>query len=74
MKSLMKILIRFYQKYLSPARFGVNTCRFMPSCSTYMYESIDRFGCVKGVYLGIWRLFRCNPFSHGGYDPVPVRR
>ena len=48
-------------------------CRYEPSCSTYAVESVGRFGAVRGVLLAGWRLLRCNPFSHGGFDPVPER-
>jgi uncharacterized protein len=70
MKTLMLSLIKFYQKFLSPRNFGMNTCRFVPSCSEYMYQSIQKFGCFRGVGMGVLRLFRCNPFSEGGFDPV----
>ena len=62
-------LIRWYQQGISAQRpFPI--CRFTPSCSQYMLEALQRFG-LKGRLLGSWRLLRCQPFSHGGYDPVP---
>jgi putative membrane protein insertion efficiency factor len=64
------VLIRFYQKFISPALPG-NTCRFYPSCSHYGYQAIYKFGAIKGLYLAISRIIRCNPFNEGGYDPVP---
>ena len=64
------VMIRIYQKIISPALPG-NTCRFYPSCSHYGYQAIYKFGALKGLYLAINRIFRCNPFNEGGYDPVP---
>lgn len=69
MKSLALGLIGFYQRRISG---GLPPgCRFQPTCSHYGYEAIDRHGLAKGVLLTFWRLARCNPFSRGGYDPVP---
>ena len=62
-------LIRWYQQGISAQR-PFRVCRFTPSCSQYMLEALQRFG-LKGILLGSWRLLRCQPFSHGGYDPVP---
>ena len=46
------------------------SCRFEPSCSHYTYESVEKHGVLKGSFLGLWRIIRCNPLSKGGYDPV----
>lgn len=62
-------LIRWYQQGIS-AQQPFRVCRFTPSCSQYMLEALQRFG-LKGILLGSWRLLRCQPFSRGGYDPVP---
>ncbi|AFG35333.1 membrane protein insertion efficiency factor YidD [Fervidobacterium pennivorans subsp. shakshaketiis] len=62
-------IIRFYQKYISPLK--PPTCRFEPTCSTYTYQAVERFGVFKGFLLGFWRILRCNPLSKGGFDPVP---
>ena len=62
-------LIRWYQQGISVQR-PFRVCRFTPSCSQYMLEALQRFG-LKGILLGSWRLLRCQPFSRGGYDPVP---
>ena len=62
-------LIGTYQRYLSPL-LGSN-CRFYPSCSSYAREAITRFGLMRGGWLTFRRLARCQPFSRGGYDPVP---
>lgn len=63
------LVIRGYQFALSPL-LG-RSCRFYPSCSHYTYEAVSRYGWIKGGYLGIRRILRCNPFVRGGYDPVP---
>jgi putative membrane protein insertion efficiency factor len=63
-------LIRFYQILISPA-LPAGTCRFTPTCSHYSYQAIARHGAIKGLGLSIWRILRCQPFSRGGYDPVP---
>jgi len=61
--------IRFYQRRISA---GLPPgCRFQPTCSHYGYEAIERHGFLRGAGLTVWRLFRCNPFNRGGYDPVP---
>lgn len=70
MKKFLLILIKIYKKFLSPANFGINTCRFTPSCADYTYDAIQRYGAFKGTYMGMKRVIRCNPFSKGGYDPV----
>lgn len=69
MKKIILLLIRFYQKYISI--FLGKNCRFIPTCSAYTYESIERFGVLKGVFLGIKRILKCHPWHPGGFDPVP---
>ena len=71
MKRLLVTLIRAYRRFLSPAL--PRRCRYEPSCSVYALTAIRRFGAVRGGLLGGWRLLRCNPFSNGGFDPVPER-
>jgi len=69
-----KILIAFikvYQYTLSPL-LGPR-CRYYPSCSNYAVEALREHGALRGLGLAAWRLLRCNPFSNGGYDPVPPR-
>ena len=61
--------IHQYQKYLSPIK--TTRCPYYPTCSNYALEAIGKYGAIKGGILAGWRLLRCNPFSHGGYDPVP---
>ncbi len=68
-KRILISLVRMYQLLLSPL-FGAS-CRFQPTCSHYMIESIDRFGVLHGTWLGIKRLSRCHPWHKGGLDPVP---
>ncbi|MFQ5879899.1 MAG: membrane protein insertion efficiency factor YidD [Dehalococcoidia bacterium] len=71
MKRLALAAIRFYQRRISPG--SPPACRYQPTCSHYGYEAIDRHGILRGGLLTAWRLLRCNPFSRGGYDPVPHR-
>ncbi|MGT2801338.1 hypothetical protein SAMN02910293_00940 [Streptococcus henryi] len=68
MKKILIGLVRFYQKYISPA--FPPSCRYRPSCSAYMIEAIEKHG-VKGVLMGIARILRCHPLVEGGEDPVP---
>ena len=69
MKKILIAGIRFYQKYLSPMKR--TNCPYIPSCSQYGLEAIERHGAWKGSLLAVWRILRCNPFSKGGFDPVP---
>ena len=62
-------MIRFYQRYISPRTSPC--CRFYPTCSQYGIEAISRFGAIKGGFMTLWRILRCNPFVAGGVDPVP---
>lgn len=71
MKRILLALISAYKRWLSPSM--PQRCRYEPSCSTYAAESVSRFGAGRGFLLASWRLLRCNPFSHGGFDPVPER-
>jgi hypothetical protein len=70
-KRALLFLIGAYQRLVSPAR--PRRCRYEPTCSAYATESVRRFGAIRGLTLATWRLLRCNPFSHGGFDPVPER-
>ena len=65
----MKILIRAYQRFLSPAL--PVACRFVPTCSDYAMEALERHGELRGGWLALRRILRCHPFGGHGYDPVP---
>ena len=72
LRSLVIAPIRVYQRVISPA-FG-NRCKYYPSCSEYAAQAVARFGILRGLALAGWRLLRCNPWSHGGFDPVDDQR
>jgi len=69
MRPLALALIRGYKKLLSP--FLGNHCRFFPTCSDYAYQAIEKYGTLKGLFLGTKRLCKCHPLHPGGIDPVP---
>jgi uncharacterized protein len=69
MKYLALLLIRLYQRALSPV-LGIH-CRFYPTCSAYTREAIEKYGFCQGAWLGVRRLLRCHPLHRGGFDPVP---
>lgn len=71
-RTLVVLILRFYQRCISPA-FGPR-CRYYPSCSEYAVQAVQRFGILRGLVLAGWRLLRCNPWSHGGVDPVEEQR
>ena len=68
MVRLVIFIVRIYQAILSPI-LGYQ-CRYVPTCSTYFIEALEKKGVVNGILLGSWRILRCHPFSKGGYDPV----
>jgi len=70
LKKIFIGLIKFYRKYISGLK-PYPTCKFTPTCSEYGLEAIEKYGAFKGGLLAIWRILRCNPFSKGGFDPVP---
>ena len=68
-KRILLWMVRFYRTSISPMHRPC--CRFIPTCSQYAMEAIEKYGAVKGGYLAIRRILRCNPCHKGGYDPVP---
>ena len=72
MKKIILLLIKLYQKYISI--FLGKNCRFYPTCSAYTYEAIEKFGIIKGIFLGIKRIIKCHPFHPGGYDKKKKKR
>lgn len=78
MRQVVLSLIRFYQKHLS-FDTGIlkwlflteRTCRFEPRCSEYTYQAINKYGILRGAWLGLRRILKCSPWSAGGYDPIP---
>ena len=68
MQRTVLIVLKGYKRFLSPLL--PSACRYYPTCSEYMMNAVERYGCVKGIWLGIKRIGRCHPFHEGGYDPV----
>jgi len=68
MKFLVLDFLRFYKSWISP--FLPPSCRFTPSCSTYTMEAVEKYGAVRGSWMGFKRILRCQPFCKGGHDPV----
>lgn len=69
MKRAMLAMLRWYKRYISPMLRPA--CRYLPTCSEYAMQAIERYGALRGGWLALLRLLRCNPFFPGGYDPVP---
>ncbi|WP_210491092.1 membrane protein insertion efficiency factor YidD [Patulibacter sp. SYSU D01012] len=72
LRSLVIAPIRGYQRFISPAL--PRSCKYEPTCSQYAVEAVRTEGVLKGLVLASWRILRCNPWSHGGYDPVSAQR
>ena len=75
----MKVAVRIvqapivaYQRVISPAL--PRRCRYEPTCSAYAVQALQQFGILRGLVLATWRVLRCNPFNHGGYDPIEAQR
>ena len=68
MRAVLLAPIRFYQRFISPAL--PRRCKYLPTCSDYAIQAVRTYGPLRGLVLAGWRLLRCNPWSHGGYDPV----
>ena len=69
MRSVALLLLRFYKRFLSPLLPPM--CRFEPTCSVYTMQAVEKYGVLRGAWLGVRRLGRCHPFNPGGWDPVP---
>ncbi len=67
--NLLIELIKFYQKFISPLKIK-GSCRFYPTCSTYAIDALKKYGLLKGGFMAVKRILKCNPFNSGGYDPV----
>ncbi len=70
MKQVLRFALRGYQRFISPGL--PHSCRFVPTCSEYALEAIERHGAIRGSWLALSRLLRCQPFARAGYDPPPV--
>lgn len=71
MKKILIYIIKWYQKNISMWLDSKNIkCKYYPTCSEYTKQAIEKYGVVKGIFLGITRILKCNPFSRGGYDPL----
>ena len=69
LKFLFTNIIKIYQRFISP--FFPSSCKFSPSCSKYGIDAINKYGALKGAFLTLKRIIRCNPWNKGGYDPIP---
>ena len=69
MKHVLIFLVKFYRKWISPMRHPC--CRYIPTCSQYALQALEKYGAFKGGWLAFRRILRCNPLHKGGYDPVP---
>jgi putative membrane protein insertion efficiency factor len=72
MRTLVLAPIAIYQRLISPAL--PRRCKYEPTCSRYAVRAVGEYGILRGLVLAMWRLLRCNPWSHGGYDPVEAQR
>lgn len=68
MKRIVLAPVHAYSRWISPSL--PRRCKYEPTCSAYAIEAVERFGVIRGTVLACWRILRCNPFSHGGFDPV----
>ncbi len=72
-KKIISLPVIFYRKFISHLKI-TPSCRFTPSCSKYALDALEEWGVIIGISLTLWRIIRCNPFSKGGYDPVPKNK
>lgn len=71
MKKILIFLIDLYKKYISPIIHNMGfDCKYYPTCSQYTRQAVEKYGIIKGGFLGLKRILKCNPFSKGGYDPL----
>jgi uncharacterized protein len=70
MKATIQLLLRGYKRWISPML--PHACRFVPTCSEYAMEAVERHGAIRGTGMAVARLLRCHPFARAGYDPVPL--
>ena len=70
--AVVKGPVLLYQRLISPAL--PRRCKYEPTCSSYALQALQEYGILRGVVLAVWRLLRCNPWSHGGYDPVQAQQ
>lgn len=68
MKTVVINCIKFYRKFISPLKKP--SCRFYPTCSQYTLEAVEKYGALKGGFMGVKRILKCHPYNKGGYDPV----
>ncbi|MGA2459401.1 MAG: membrane protein insertion efficiency factor YidD [Terriglobales bacterium] len=68
MKSLALLLLQLYKRWISPA--FPPSCRYVPTCSEYAMEAVERYGALRGGFMAAWRVLRCHPLAKGGYDPA----
>lgn len=68
-----KLCLKLISIYRFFSKMTPSCCRYTPTCSMYMYQAIEKFGTIKGIYLGIKRILRCHPYHEGGYDPIPEK-
>ncbi len=68
MKRFLIGLVKLYRKFISPMK--PPSCRFYPTCSEYALQALEKYGVIKGSWLSVWRILRCNPWNPGGYDPL----
>ena len=71
MKRTLQLMLSAYKRWISPAM--PNACRFVPTCSEYAMEAVERYGAMRGGWMAMMRILRCHPFVKGGYDPVTGR-
>jgi putative membrane protein insertion efficiency factor len=72
LRAILLFPLRAYSRFISPALPA--RCKYHPTCSAYAVQAVERFGILRGSVLAVWRILRCNPWSHGGYDPPEHQR